>query len=142
MAIARSVIRMPTAPDSLVGRTGGSYVVPWKGCIVCRKTDDATTVFKSPREFCRHLRDYHCTKEGGSFVCHYGPNGVCPSLPVEGVSDQDYEDHVARDHVAADSMSPASTPASPGSVNVNSKISKALLKAKRRALVYSRTSAA
>lgn len=107
------MIRLPSASDSLVGRTGGSYVVPWKGCIVCRKTDAVTTAFKSPREFCRHLREYHCTKEGGSFVCHYGPNGVCPSLPVEGVSDQDYEDHVARDHVAADSMSPASTPASP-----------------------------
>ena len=35
-------------------------------------------------------------------MCKYGKNGVCPSLPVEGVSDRDYEDHVARDHVAGD----------------------------------------
>ena len=75
------------------------FTVPWKVCTVCDLKD---TSFKSPREFCRHLRDYHCTKEGGSFVCKYGKNGVCPSLPVEGVSDRDYEDHVARDHVAND----------------------------------------
>jgi len=37
-------------------------------------------------------------------VCHYGMNGVCPSLPVEGVSDRDYDDHVARDHVAGESF--------------------------------------
>jgi vacuolar protein sorting-associated protein 54 len=46
----------------------------------------------------RHLRDHHCSREGGSFVCHYGYNGVCSSLPVEGVSDKDYEDHVLRHH--------------------------------------------
>lgn len=80
----------------------GNYVVPWKSCLVCRKSDDSSTLFKSPRDFCRHLRDYHCTKEGGSFVCLYGPNGVCPSLPVDGVSDKDYEDHVAKDHVASE----------------------------------------
>lgn len=72
--------------------------VPWKRCSVC--PPDTVPVFKSPREFCAHLRDYHCTKEGGSFVCRYGMNRVCPSLPLEGVSDRDYEDHVARDHVA------------------------------------------
>ena len=46
----------------------------------------------------RHLRDNHCSQEGGSFVCHYGYNGVCSSLPVEGVSDKDYEDHVLKHH--------------------------------------------
>jgi hypothetical protein len=46
----------------------------------------------------RHLRDEHCSQEGGSFVCRYGYNGVCTSLPVEGVSDKDYEDHVMKHH--------------------------------------------
>lgn len=46
-----------------------------------------------------HLRDTHCSREGGSYVCRYGYNGVCSSLPVEGVSDEDYEDHVYRHHV-------------------------------------------
>jgi hypothetical protein len=32
-------------------------------------------------------------------VCRYGANGVCSSLPVEGVSDKDYEDHVLKHHV-------------------------------------------
>lgn len=47
---------------------------------------------------CRHIRECHCTKEGGSFVCRYGYNGVCSSLPLEGVSDKDYEDHVLKHH--------------------------------------------
>jgi len=85
-----------------------TYVVPWKRCSVCRPTDGAGGPFRSPRDFCRHLRDYHCTREGGSFVCRYGMNGVCPSLPVEGVSDRDYEDHVARDHVAGESTAVSS----------------------------------
>ena len=77
-------------------------VVPWKSCTVCQVSPLSQTCssFKTPHEFCRHLRDFHCTKEGGSYVCKYGANAVCPSLPVDGVSDQDYEDHVARDHVA------------------------------------------
>ena len=48
---------------------------------------------------CRHLRDRHCTREGGSYVCRYGYNGVCSSLPVEGVSDEDYEEHLYKHHV-------------------------------------------
>jgi len=83
-------------------QSAGAYVVPWKRCTLCWPSDRAGP-FRSPRDFCRHLRDYHCTREGGSFVCRYGMNGVCPSLPVEGVSDRDYEDHVARDHVAGES---------------------------------------
>lgn len=47
----------------------------------------------------RHLRERHCTKEGGSFVCRYGYNGVCASLPLDGVSDRDYESHVTKYHV-------------------------------------------
>ena len=88
----------PTQKPIVAGLT-----VAWKRCTLCQQKGHlkATSfVFKSPREFCGHLREYHCTKEGGSYVCRYGPNGVCPSLPVDGVSDQDYEDHVARDHVA------------------------------------------
>lgn len=34
-------------------------------------------------------------------MCRYGPNNICPSLPLEGVSDMDYENHIARDHVQA-----------------------------------------
>lgn len=71
---------------------------PWRTCVVCR----GSVNFKSPREFSQHLRDFHCSKEGGSFVCRYGMNGVCPSLPLEGVSDRDYDDHVSRDHVYCD----------------------------------------
>lgn len=47
----------------------------------------------------RHLREKHCTVEGGSFVCHYGYNGVCSSLPLDGVSDKDYEAHVEKYHL-------------------------------------------
>ncbi|XP_041352361.1 vacuolar protein sorting-associated protein 54-like [Gigantopelta aegis] len=79
-----------TAPLELI-----KFRVSWKSCNVCRDT----ITFKSPREFCQHLRDFHCSKEGGSYMCHYGMNGVCPSLPLDGVNDKDYDDHVARDHV-------------------------------------------
>ncbi|XP_064600313.1 vacuolar protein sorting-associated protein 54-like [Liolophura sinensis] len=75
--------------------------VSWRRCSVCQDSGS----FKSPRDFCRHLRDFHCTKEGGSFVCRYGSTGVCPSLPVEGVSDKDYEDHVVRHHVYGNTAS-------------------------------------
>lgn len=74
------------------------FSVAWKQCSVCPR--ERSPIFKSPRQFCEHLRDFHCTREGGSYICKYGPHGVCLSLPVEGVNDQDYEDHVARDHVA------------------------------------------
>jgi len=98
-------------PAPNISRSVGDYVVPWKRCAVCWPSDSAGQ-FKSPRDFCRHLRDYHCTREGGSFVCRYGMNGVCPSLPVEGVSDRDYEDHVARDHVAGESQALSTVPSS------------------------------
>ena len=75
-----------------------SVISSWKTCVVCR----SGAGFKTPREFAQHLRDFHCSKEGGSFVCRYGMNGVCPSLPLEGVSDRDYDDHVSRDHVYCD----------------------------------------
>ncbi|XP_028414316.1 vacuolar protein sorting-associated protein 54-like, partial [Dendronephthya gigantea] len=67
----------------------------WAMCLIC----EGKITFQNPRDFARHLRSEHCSKEGGSFVCLYGWNGVCPSLPVEGVSDADYEDHVEKHHV-------------------------------------------
>lgn len=67
----------------------------WAMCLIC----EGKITFQNPRDFVRHLRSEHCSKEGGSFVCRYGWNGVCPSLPVEGVSDADYEDHVEKHHV-------------------------------------------
>lgn len=48
--------------------------------------------------FFRHLRDKHCSVEGGSFVCRYGYNGVCSSLPVDGISSTDYEAHIIKYH--------------------------------------------
>lgn len=65
----------------------------WRQCLYCQ-----VRIFKAPNDFIKHLRECHCTKEGGSFVCRYGYNGVCSSLPLEGVSDQDYEDHVLKHH--------------------------------------------
>ena len=69
----------------------------WSMCLVC----ESKLSFDSPNEFAKHLRSKHCSKEGGSFVCRYGRNGVCPSLPVEGVSDVDYEAHVEKNHIGS-----------------------------------------
>ncbi|CAG2159096.1 unnamed protein product [Oppiella nova] len=68
----------------------------WKRCAICVTSDH---VFESPNEFSGHLRDVHSTREGGSYVCRYGPNGICSSLPVEGVSDRDYESHIVKCHI-------------------------------------------
>ncbi|CRK93598.1 CLUMA_CG007131, isoform A [Clunio marinus] len=67
----------------------------WKSCNYC-----SNHFFKTPNLFLKHLREKHCTVEGGSFVCHYGYNGVCSSLPLDGVSDKDYEAHVEKYHVS------------------------------------------
>lgn len=83
---------MTYEPASLGSHHQG-LVSPWKNCKLC------SLQCKSSREFARHLREFHCSKEGGSYVCRYGPNNICPSLPLEGVSDMDYENHIARDHV-------------------------------------------
>ncbi|TMW39315.1 hypothetical protein DOY81_015605, partial [Sarcophaga bullata] len=66
----------------------------WETCYYCTREN-----FKTIAEFVKHLRERHCTREGGSFVCRYGFNGVCPSLPLDGVSDRDYDAHVAKYHV-------------------------------------------
>lgn len=67
---------------------------PWEVCHYC-----PMQTFKASQDFIKHLRDRHCTKEGGSYVCRYGFNGVCASLPLDGVNDRDYETHVAKYHV-------------------------------------------
>ncbi|EYB86059.1 hypothetical protein Y032_0286g1401 [Ancylostoma ceylanicum] len=54
--------------------------------------------FHDQAQFARHLRVVHSTKEGGSYICRYGNNNVCQKLPLEGVSDDDYEAHVRRVH--------------------------------------------
>ncbi|KAL1415887.1 hypothetical protein MTO96_028486 [Rhipicephalus appendiculatus] len=74
---------------------GGPRPVPWRHCQHCPKP----RIFKTADEFRTHLRERHCSKEGGSFVCRYGEHDVCASLPVEGVSDEDYEAHVAKHHL-------------------------------------------
>ncbi|KAK3733355.1 hypothetical protein QZH41_013684 [Actinostola sp. cb2023] len=80
-------------------RTADSNVSsPWQTCGVCPEK----TFFRSPNDFSVHLRQDHCTKEGGSFVCRYGRNGVCPSLPLDGVSDKDYVAHVEKNHIRLD----------------------------------------
>ncbi|GBM51076.1 Vacuolar protein sorting-associated protein 54 [Araneus ventricosus] len=71
-----------------------SSVAAWKRCNLC-----AETTFKTAQEFRLHLRQNHCKKEGGSYVCCYGKNNICGSLPLEGVNDQDYEFHVVKHHV-------------------------------------------
>lgn len=62
--------------------------------LICEYCTNLT--FKQIEDFVRHLRDQHCSREGGSFVCLYGYNGVCISLPVEGVSDKDYVAHATK----------------------------------------------
>ncbi|KFM65009.1 Vacuolar protein sorting-associated protein 54, partial [Stegodyphus mimosarum] len=71
-----------------------SSVAAWKRCNLC-----VDVTFKTPQEFRLHLRKNHCKKEGGSYVCCYGKNNICGSLPLEGVNDQDYEFHVVKHHV-------------------------------------------
>ncbi|XP_073989176.1 VPS54 subunit of GARP complex scat [Rhodnius prolixus] len=65
----------------------------WAFCNYCENVE-----FSCVQQFVKHLREKHGTKEGGSFVCRYGENNVCCSLPVEGVSDADYERHVYKHH--------------------------------------------
>ncbi|CAB0045333.1 unnamed protein product [Trichogramma brassicae] len=65
-----------------------NYSLPCEYC--------ANLTFKHIHDFIRHLREKHCSQEGGSFVCRYGYNQVCSSLPVEGVSDKDYIAHAAK----------------------------------------------
>ncbi|XP_030377069.1 vacuolar protein sorting-associated protein 54 [Scaptodrosophila lebanonensis] len=77
------------------GATGASAKAPsWHTCYYCTREN-----FNSIGEFVNHLRSRHCTREGGSFVCRYGFNGVCASLPLDGVSDRDYDAHVSKYHV-------------------------------------------
>ncbi|KAL6742263.1 hypothetical protein Aduo_015429 [Ancylostoma duodenale] len=77
--------------------TQGSKVVPGlypRECELCYPRLE----FHDQAQFARHLRVVHSTKEGGSYICRYGNNNVCQKLPLEGVSDDDYEAHVRRVH--------------------------------------------
>ncbi|XP_033166047.1 vacuolar protein sorting-associated protein 54 [Drosophila mauritiana] len=76
------------------GGVAGGVAPSWQSCYYCTREH-----FKSISDFVNHLRNRHCTREGGSFVCRYGFNGVCASLPLDGVSDRDYDAHVAKYHV-------------------------------------------
>ncbi|EAT47388.1 AAEL001497-PA, partial [Aedes aegypti] len=67
---------------------------PWQNCCYCNGPPATSASSTST-----HLRQHHCTVEGGSYVCRYGYNEVCASLPLDGVSDRDYEMHVNRCHV-------------------------------------------
>ncbi|KAJ6218981.1 hypothetical protein RDWZM_004793 [Blomia tropicalis] len=67
---------------------------PWKKCQLCPNEH-----FDSPYQFGDHLRTLHSKKEGGSHICLFGPNGICPTLPIEGVNDRDYESHIAKSHI-------------------------------------------
>ena len=81
-----------------IASISNKFSVPsWQKCEVCVDTGH----FKSPKEFVRHLRDFHSTKEGGSFICRYGPHQMCPKLPIEGVNSRDYEDHLLKIHLSA-----------------------------------------
>ncbi|XP_017105711.2 vacuolar protein sorting-associated protein 54 [Drosophila bipectinata] len=84
--------KLSTASGS--GGVAGGISASWQSCYYCTREH-----FKSIGEFVNHLRSRHCTREGGSFVCRYGFNGVCASLPLDGVSDRDYDAHVAKYHV-------------------------------------------
>nr|XP_040235232.2 vacuolar protein sorting-associated protein 54 [Anopheles coluzzii] len=109
--------------------TSGSFDLkeppPWQSCQYCLSPVSARSaeqpssqdqqqqsqqqqqfLFKNTNEFVRHLRQQHCTVEGGSYVCRYGYNGVCASLPLDGVSDRDYDTHVTRCHVQAQQKEP------------------------------------
>ncbi|XP_067943654.1 vacuolar protein sorting-associated protein 54-like isoform X2 [Watersipora subatra] len=69
--------------------------VPWKSCRICKEEQ-----FRSPKDFSSHLKMVHCRREGGSYICTYGPNMLCKNLPLEGVSGKDYDAHLSRYHIA------------------------------------------
>ena len=88
----------------MIGEYGGQAsnpfpTVPWRSCRICKDEK-----FKSPKDFASHLKMVHCRREGGSYICTYGPNSLCKNLPLEGVSGLDYDNHVMRFHVAPVSM--------------------------------------
>uniref|UniRef100_F1KS34 Vacuolar protein sorting-associated protein 54 n=1 Tax=Ascaris suum TaxID=6253 RepID=F1KS34_ASCSU len=73
-------------------------------CDIC----PPSITFADRFEMAHHLRRVHSTREGGSFICRYGPNGICQTLPLEGVSDRDYEAHLRKCHISAASASKVS----------------------------------
>jgi vacuolar protein sorting-associated protein 54 len=77
----------------------------WNRCDFCQNKE---LVFESAAQFGQHLRDRHSTREGGSYICRYGVNNICSSLPYEGVSDRDYERHVVKCHIFPNKSKPKS----------------------------------
>ena len=68
---------------------------PWRNCLYCKQQQ----IFSYANDFRQHLRNLHCSKEGGSFICQYGRNNVCSNLPLEGVNEKDYLTHVDKIHI-------------------------------------------
>lgn len=64
----------------------------WKLCSLC------SVSFKNAGEYIEHLHTRHCMREKDLFICRYGHRGVCSSSPAGGVSEKDYDCHVAKDH--------------------------------------------
>nr|XP_054758347.1 vacuolar protein sorting-associated protein 54-like [Lytechinus pictus] len=92
-------LRQGNERTTMMARTSKNpKIIPWRKCALC------SIAFRTQTDFLKHLRDKHCAKEGGSFVCRYGLHGVCPTLPVDGVSDVDYEYHVAKDHMMDEAL--------------------------------------
>uniref|UniRef100_A0A6A7FVS6 Vacuolar protein sorting-associated protein 54 n=1 Tax=Hirondellea gigas TaxID=1518452 RepID=A0A6A7FVS6_9CRUS len=94
-------VSLPAAAGSLGIKQpvlGKSAFDPLFQCLHCSTHPG----FATATLFKQHLRGHHCKIEGGSFVCLYGSNAVCASLPLEGVNDTDYEQHVTRQHIYRD----------------------------------------
>ncbi|CAG9535585.1 unnamed protein product [Cercopithifilaria johnstoni] len=91
---------LPTSSTQIVGGShgGDNYRCDAEYPRYCDLCTEAVKKFSDRLEFAQHLRAMHCTKEGGSFICRYGPNRVCQTLPLEGVSDHDYEAHIRKCH--------------------------------------------
>ena len=64
----------------------------WKLCSLC------SVSFKKAGEYIEHLHTRHCMRQKDLFICRYGDRGVCSSSPASGVSEKDYDCHVAKDH--------------------------------------------
>ena len=64
----------------------------WKLCKIC------SISFKNAGEYLEHLRSRHCARDRALFICKYGEKGVCSSSASDGITGEDYDNHIARDH--------------------------------------------
>ncbi|XP_047133571.1 vacuolar protein sorting-associated protein 54 isoform X1 [Hydra vulgaris] len=64
-------------------------------CLYCKQQQ----YFSYADDFRNHLKNLHCGKEGGSFVCQYGRNNVCSILPIEGANEKEYLTHIEKVHI-------------------------------------------